>query len=680
MNVFWLYATIILARFFVKAHINPTCNSNDSMVLQHFMNGMESPIPGWTSNSPNCCDWDGVTCAFSGKVIGLKLSRKKLVGSLADSLANLDHLRTLNLSRNLLLKGTPPVSIFQLQYLQVLDLSANEFSGSLPASVNLPSIRLFDISDNNFVGPIPTGLCINSTGIRVLKFGENHFRGEIPPEFANCSFLEHLSLDANYVSGIIPDYLLSLPRLSTLYLQDNELIGQLRNSYPSNLVYLDVSINGLSGELPDFFHTFPNLAYFAAYSNTFDGGLPFSLVNSGSISRLILRNNSFSGSIDLNCSSMINLVFLDLAVNKFSGAIPDNLASCSSLKTIYLDGNKLTGQIPESFKRFNSLSLLSISSLNLKNLSVSLQILQHCQNLTTLVLSSSFVNEEMPSIANLRLKMLKNLLMRRCNLTGTIPRWLDGLTKLKVLDLSSNQLHGQIPPFFGNLQSLGYLNLSTNCLTGGIPKSLTGLTGLRFLNTSLRINLNLPVFKRHGMSGKMVPCSYGIPLRRTLDLSNNSLTGQIWPEFGNLIYVEKLNLKYNKLSGNIPSTLGNLFSIQIMDLSHNNLSGEIPHSLVKLAALSKFSVAYNVLSGTIPSGGQFSTFSNSSFEGNTGLCGEFFTKCDKVQDLMQTSAPKNKKLSITYLVEWVGFGTGFLLSVIVLLVIPTIREFQIEEL
>ncbi|KAM0026982.1 putative non-specific serine/threonine protein kinase [Helianthus debilis subsp. tardiflorus] len=182
------------------------------------------------------------------------------------------------------------------------------------------------------------------------------------------------------------------------------------------------------------------------------------------------------------------------------------------------------------------------------------------------------------------------------------------------------------------------------------------------------------------MSGKMVPCSYGIPLRRTLDLSNNSLTGQIWPEFGNLIYVEILNLKYNKLSGNIPSTLGNLFSIQIMDLSHNNLSGEIPHSLVKLHALSNFSVAYNALSGTIPSGGQFSTFPNSSFEGNTGLCGEFFTKCDKVQDLLQPSAFKNKKLSITYLVEWVGFGTGFLLSVIVLLVIPTIREFQIEEL
>ncbi|KAI3694200.1 hypothetical protein L1987_77162 [Smallanthus sonchifolius] len=182
------------------------------------------------------------------------------------------------------------------------------------------------------------------------------------------------------------------------------------------------------------------------------------------------------------------------------------------------------------------------------------------------------------------------------------------------------------------------------------------------------------------MSGKMVPYSYGIPLRRTLDLSNNSLTGPIWAEFGNLKNIQILNLRYNKLSGHIPSSLGNLFRIHTLDLSHNKLSGEIPCSLVKLHFLSKFSVAYNTLTETIPSGGQFSTFSNSSFEGNRGLCGEFFIKCDKVEDLLQTTASENKEFSITNLLEWVGFGIGFLLAVILFLVIPTIRDFQTEEL
>lgn len=397
MNIFWLYATInLIIRFSAQAHFNSNCDSNDSIVLKRFMDGMESRIESWTSNSSNCCDWDGITCDLSGKVVELKLSKKKLVGNLPDSLSDLDQLRTLNLSRNLL-KGTPPISIFHLPYLQVLDLSSNEFSGSLPDNINLPLIQLLDVSDNNFEGSIPSGFCINSTLIRDLKLGVNYFDGEIPLEFEKCNSLEHLCLDGNFVTGIIPEFLFRLPKLLRLSLQDNALIGQLQNTSPSNLEYLDVSLNYISGNLPDFFHTFPNLTYFAAHSNNLEGGIPFSLVNSRTVSSLILRNNSFSGLIELNCSAMVNLTLLDLADNEFTGLVPNNLPSCPLLKTIDLGGNNLTGQIPESFKGFKSLCYLSLSMCNLNNLSGSLQILQTCPNLTTLILSQSFDHEQMHS-------------------------------------------------------------------------------------------------------------------------------------------------------------------------------------------------------------------------------------------------------------------------------------------
>ncbi|KAL7594535.1 hypothetical protein Lser_V15G29539 [Lactuca serriola] len=40
----------------VEAQLNSTCNSNASMVLKRFINGMEPATDGWTSNSSNCCD------------------------------------------------------------------------------------------------------------------------------------------------------------------------------------------------------------------------------------------------------------------------------------------------------------------------------------------------------------------------------------------------------------------------------------------------------------------------------------------------------------------------------------------------------------------------------------------------------------------------------------------------
>ncbi|PWA51894.1 leucine-rich repeat protein [Artemisia annua] len=672
MKVLVLCMIVVLLWSSVKAQLNPTCNSNDSIVLKSFMNVMDSAIDGWTTNSSNCCDWDGVTCNLDGRVVKLELSKKRLVGTLVESLSSLDQLKTLNLSRNLF-RGKVPVLIFHLKYLEVLDLSSNEFLGGFPDSVDLPRIEVLDVSDNNFVGPIAPGLCVNSSGVRVLQLGVNYFSGEIPPEFEKCGLLEHLSLDANLVSGIIPEYLFRLPKLVKLSLQDNLIVGQLQNSIPSNLVYLDVSLNLISGDLPDFFHTFPNLSYFAAHSNNLGGRIPVSLLNSGSISSLILRNNSFSGLIDLNCSAMVNLELLDLTDNKFIGTIPDNLPTCQSLKVIDLGGNNLTGQIPESFKLFASLAYLSLSMCNLKNLSGSLEILQHCSNLTTLVLSRSFDNEEMPYDSNLQFKMLKTFVIPFCKLTGMIPVWLNGLTKLRMLDLSWNQLSGHIPPFLGNLPSLIYLDLSNNFLKGVIPKSLTEIPELLYHNVSLEVSLEYAISMKRSTNGTVLRYSYGVRFPPTLDLSDNFLTGPIWPEFGNLINLHVLNLKYNELSGNIPSSFENLTCIENMDLSHNDLSGEIPPSLVKLGMLSKFSVAYNNLTGLIPSGGQFSTFSASSFEGNPGLCGEFVLSCEKVHQSLKARVSEFEEDLMVSFPIWTGFGIGFLFSVVLLLVVPRIR-------
>lgn len=104
-----------------------------------------------------------------------------------------------------------------------------------------------------------------------------------------------------------------------------------------------------------------------------------------------------------------------------------------------------------------------------------------------------------------------------------------------------------------------------------------------------------------------------------VDLSGNSLSGEIPWELGNLSHIKALNLSYNFFTGPIPASFANMSEIESMDLSHNKLSGQIPWQLTQLSTLEVFSVAYNNLSGCAPNTGQFGSFDMDSYKGNNNL-------------------------------------------------------------
>lgn len=151
-------------------------------------------------------------------------------------------------------------------------------------------------------------------------------------------------------------------------------------------------------------------------------------------------------------------------------------------------------------------------------------------------------------------------------------------------------LKGLIPNnTLGMLDHLTTLSLRSNLLSGNLPSDLLSLPSLQYV-----------YLQQNNFSGK-IPSSLS-PQLITLDLAFNSLEGEIPSSLRNLTHLNKLFLQNNNLTGSIPKL--NSQSLKYLNLSNNHLNGSIP----------------SMLSG----------FPNSSFQGNTGLCGLPLKQCPGV--------------------------------------------------
>ncbi|KAF3971576.1 hypothetical protein CMV_004839 [Castanea mollissima] len=640
-----------------------SCNPNDLLALKDFAGNLTngSIVTSWTSASI-CCSWDGVVCenvknssSVTSRVTKLLLSRKGLKGIISHSLGRLDHLKFLDLSSNHL-NGELPAELSNLKQLEVLDLSYNMLSGPVSKALSglesiqtlnissnifneslrelggLPNIVVFNISNNSFTGGFDSRICNSSNGIQILDVSVNHLMGGLEG-LDNCSIsLQQLHVDCNSLSGPLPDSLYSMSALEQLSVSGNNFSGQFSMdlSKLSSLKTLVIFGNHFSGDLPNVFGNLTKLELLVAHTNSFSGILPSTLALCTKLQVLDLRNNSITGHIDLNFTGLPNLCQLDLASNRFYGPLPNSLSNCRELKILSLAKNELTGQIPDDFSKLTSLLSLSLSNNSFVNLTGALSVLQQCQNLTTLVLTRNFHGEEIPQNVS-GFKSLIFFAIGNCALKGQIPGWLLSCRQLRVLDLSWNHLDGSIPSWIGQMESLFYLDFSNNSLTGEIPKSLTELKSLIFLNGSssnLTASAGIPLYVKRNQSANGLQYNQASSFPPAIYLSNNRISGIISPEIGRLKALHVLDLSRNNITGTIPSSISELSNLELLDLSYNNLSGSIPLSFSKLTFLSKFSVAYNHLYGAIPTGGQFSIFPSSSFEGNLGLCGQVDSPCD----------------------------------------------------
>ncbi|MEO0776484.1 MAG: hypothetical protein AAF146_07960, partial [Bacteroidota bacterium] len=101
------------------------------------------------------CTWDRVTIDADGYVTHLNLGNSCLVGTLPNSLGNMERMVDFKVDNNDL-TGSLPSSMGNWSDLQVLFVDNNAFNGSIPNSFgNLTNLISFFLDNNNFTGPIP---------------------------------------------------------------------------------------------------------------------------------------------------------------------------------------------------------------------------------------------------------------------------------------------------------------------------------------------------------------------------------------------------------------------------------------------------------------------------------------------------------------------------------------------
>ncbi|MCL7031827.1 hypothetical protein MKW94_004551 [Papaver nudicaule] len=245
----------------------------------------------------------------------LDLNGNNFDGELPKSLDNCTNLKVLEVGNNQL-HGRIPSWLGSMSNLQVLVLRSNKFYGSWGGNqgteCNFPLLQIIDLSSNNFSGSLPKE-CFSSWKAMMVNQVETNIHG------VGLLGLPE-SEDHDLILGLADDafrYYYQQKVKITSKGQDMEL-QKVRRIFTS----IDFSNNKFDGEIPEIIGIF-TLLYTLDFSR-----------------------NRFTSRIPPAFGNLTNLESLDLSQNKLTGEIPFELARLSFLSFMNLSFNKLEGKIP----------------------------------------------------------------------------------------------------------------------------------------------------------------------------------------------------------------------------------------------------------------------------------------------------------------------------------------------
>ncbi|KAL5549929.1 hypothetical protein UlMin_000105 [Ulmus minor] len=183
------------------------------------------------------------------------------------------------------------------------------------------------------------------------------------------------------------------------------------------------------------------------------------------------------------------------------------------------------------------------------------------------------------------------------------------------------------------------LDLHNNSFSGELPSYMRTWKSLTFLDLSdNNFSGKLPAWIGQNFTYLKILIlrsnKFHGSIPSIIDLSSNRLTGNFPYQILNLTGLVSLNLSRNSWNGRLPRDIGHLNELESLDLSRNQFSGEIPTSMSDL---------------------HFLSFDASVYIGNEALCGPPLTPNCSSED-----PPSNETVE-DEIRKWfyVGLGPGF---------------------